>query len=117
MNEKEFEEFKGNIREARKNRLYCYWRNMETGMDCKAMGPQSQCFCGHRYKEHFVDNIGTRQIYCRATGANCKCKMFDYIPVCKYSPPITIVCIPQLAPKTSSVAAASTPVTSITQME
>ena len=60
MNEKEFEEFKSNVREARKNRLYVFWRNMETGMDCKAMGPQSQCFCGHRYKEHFVDNIESR---------------------------------------------------------
>jgi hypothetical protein len=28
MSEKEFEEFKNNIREARKNRLYATWRNI-----------------------------------------------------------------------------------------
>jgi hypothetical protein len=28
MSEKEFEEFKKNIREARKNRLYATWRNI-----------------------------------------------------------------------------------------
>jgi hypothetical protein len=27
MNEQEFEEFKNNVREARKNRLYVSWRN------------------------------------------------------------------------------------------
>ena len=29
MNEQEYEEFKQNIREARKNRLYVTWRNSE----------------------------------------------------------------------------------------
>ena len=80
MSEEEFEEFKNNVREARKNRLYCTWRNVD-GVDCKNIGPASKCFCGHRYKEHYTDNVGTREIYCRANG--CKCRMFDYIPVCK----------------------------------
>ena len=83
MSEKEFEEFKQNIKEARKNRLYVTWRNID-GVDCKNIGPASRCFCGHRFKEHFFDNIGTREIYCRATGQKCKCKMFEYIPVCKW---------------------------------
>lgn len=77
MSEQEFEEFKNNVREARKNRLYVTWRNRD-GVDCKNIGPASKCFCGHRYKEHFFDNIQTREIYCRAKG--CKCKMFCYIP-------------------------------------
>ena len=41
MSEAEFEEYKNKVREARKNRLYVYWRNMETGADCKAIGPAS----------------------------------------------------------------------------
>lgn len=80
MNEKEYEEFKNNIREARKNRLYVQWRNAE-GMDCRTIGPSSQCFCGHRFKDHFFDNIKERKIYCRTP--KCKCKMYDYVPICK----------------------------------
>ena len=83
MSDQEFEEFKKGVKEARKNRLYVHWRNDE-GTDCKTIGPASQCFCGHRYKDHFCDNIGTREIYCRSQkegGKKCPCKMFDYIPV------------------------------------
>ena len=80
MNEKEFEEFKNNVRDARKNRLYVSWRNVK-GQDCKTIGPSSSCFCGHRYKEHFFDNVKERKIYCREN--KCGCKMFDYVPVCK----------------------------------
>ena len=79
MNEREFEEFKNNVREARKNRLYVSWRNSD-GQDCRTIGPASQCFCGHRYKDHFFDNIKDRKIYCRT--AKCGCKMFDYVPIC-----------------------------------
>lgn len=40
MSEKEYEEFKNNIREVRKNRLYVKWRNAD-GVDCKGIGPAS----------------------------------------------------------------------------
>jgi hypothetical protein len=40
MSEKEFEEFKNNVREARKNRLYVSFRNTE-GQDCRVIGPSS----------------------------------------------------------------------------
>mmetsp|Transcript_921 Transcript_921/g.1650 ORF Transcript_921/g.1650 Transcript_921/m.1650 type:complete len:251 (+) Transcript_921:12-764(+) len=83
MNEREFEEFKTQVREARKNRLYVHYRNQE-GTDCKTIGPASQCFCGHRYKEHFFDNVETREVYCKANGKagrKCRCKMFEYIPI------------------------------------
>lgn len=40
MSEKEFEEFKNNVREARKNRLYVSFRNTE-GTDCRTIGPAS----------------------------------------------------------------------------
>ena len=41
MSEKEFEEYKASVREARKNRLYVNWRNMNTGKDCRVIGPAS----------------------------------------------------------------------------
>ena len=41
MSEAEFEAYKASVREKRKHRLYTNWRNMETGMDCKAIGPAS----------------------------------------------------------------------------
>jgi hypothetical protein len=80
MSEKEFEEFKQNIKEARKNRLYVQWRNVD-GQDCRTIGPASKCFCGHRYKEHNFDDVVNRKIVCRSP--KCPCKMFTYIPVCK----------------------------------
>jgi hypothetical protein len=40
MSDKEFEEFKNNVRDARKNRLYVSWRNVE-GQDCRTIGPSS----------------------------------------------------------------------------
>ena len=46
LSEQEFEEYKQNVREARQNRLYVVWRNSD-GMDCRTIGPASQCFCGH----------------------------------------------------------------------
>ena len=59
MNEEEFAAFKKEVKDARKNRLYVKWRNAN-GQDCKTIGPASQCFCGHRYKEHFFDNVESR---------------------------------------------------------
>ena len=83
MSEAEFEAYKEKVREARKNRLYVHWRNAN-GQDCKTIGPASQCFCGHRYKNHAFDNVDSRQVHCKAMGKNgkrCKCKQFCYIPV------------------------------------
>ena len=77
MNEKEFEEYKQSVAGARKNRLYVSWRNI-SGVDCKSIGPSSSCFCGHRYKHHNFDNVKSKKVNCRE---NCKCKMFDYVPI------------------------------------
>ena len=79
MSEKEFEEYKAQVREARKNRLYTNWRNTTNGMDCRTIGPASPCFCGHRYKDHNFDNVTSREVHCRS--AKCKCKLFSYIPI------------------------------------
>ena len=78
LNEKEYEEFKEKVKDARANRLYVSWRNVQ-GKDCKTIGPSSSCFCGHRYKFHNFDNIKTRQVHCREP--KCKCALFDYVPV------------------------------------
>ena len=78
MSEQEFEEYKQNVRGARKNRLYVYWRNRD-GLDCRTIGPASQCFCGHRFKDHNFDNVVDRKINCRT--AQCICKMFEYVPI------------------------------------
>ena len=65
MSEKEFEAYKAKVKESRKNRLYVKWRNIE-GLDCKSIGPASQCFCGHRFKEHNFDDVVGRQVNCKA---------------------------------------------------
>ena len=78
MSEKEFEAYKDKVREARKNHLYVNWTNLK-GQDCKAIGPESMCFCGHRYKMHNFDNVKTKKVNCK--DKKCKCALFNYIPV------------------------------------
>lgn len=78
MSEAEFEAYKKKVAEARKNHLYVYWINQK-GFECKAIGPESMCFCGHRYKNHNFDNVKTKKINCKT--AKCKCKLYEYIPV------------------------------------
>ena len=34
-----------------KNRIYVSWHNPERDMDCKLIGPQTPCFCGHRFPQ------------------------------------------------------------------
>lgn len=78
MSEAEFEAYKKKVAEARKNHLYVYWVN-EKGFECKAIGPESMCFCGHRYKNHNFDNVKTKKINCKQP--KCKCNLYEYIPV------------------------------------
>lgn len=60
-------------------RLYVNWRCSSSGLDCRAVGPQSMCFCGHRYNEHDWSAFETRQVGCKMPGCSCKC--FGYVPV------------------------------------
>lgn len=78
MSEAEFEAYKKKVAEARKNHLYVYWVN-EKGFECKAIGPESMCFCGHRYKNHNFDNVKTKKVNCKQ--AKCKCPLYEYVPV------------------------------------
>ena len=64
MSEKEFEEYKKNVAQKRKNHLYVYWVNAD-GFECKAIGPESMCFCNHRYKAHDFDSITDKKVKCK----------------------------------------------------
>lgn len=78
MSEKEFEEYKKNVAQKRKDHLYVYWVNSD-GFECKAIGPESMCFCNHRYKAHDFDSVKDKKVKCK--DKKCKCKLFDYVPV------------------------------------
>lgn len=78
MSEKEFEAYKKKVAEARRNHLYVYWVNSK-GLDCKAIGPESMCFCGHRFKMHNFDNVKTKKVDCK--DKKCKCPLYEYVPV------------------------------------
>ncbi|XP_027892570.1 protein FAM221A isoform X2 [Xiphophorus couchianus] len=48
----EYEEYKRRVLPLRmKNRLYVSF-GVPGGIDCKQVGPETQCFCEHRYKQH-----------------------------------------------------------------
>ncbi|XP_043920559.1 protein FAM221A [Protopterus annectens] len=80
----EYEQYKKKMLPIRqKNRLFVSWTS-PTGMDCKLVGPETQCFCTHRYKQHktdFEDIPKERPIFlpCRVKG--CQCKTYLYVPL------------------------------------
>lgn len=45
LSEAEYAAFKARAIEARKNRIYVCWRQLESQMDCKNIGPESKCAC------------------------------------------------------------------------
>jgi len=62
------------------DRLYAFLRS-PNGIDCKALGPQSLCLCGHRFRQHTTDNLRNEQrhrkdVHCR----HCACNHFCYLP-------------------------------------
>ncbi|KAL9966029.1 hypothetical protein ACROYT_G024037 [Oculina patagonica] len=79
----EYEEYKKNVLPVRmKNRLFVSW-TAPNGMDCKMVGPETMCFCNHRYKQHRTDYETLPQtrpipVPCRVSG--CKCKSYHYVP-------------------------------------
>ncbi|XP_016072560.1 PREDICTED: protein FAM221A isoform X1 [Miniopterus natalensis] len=65
------------------NRLFVSWRS-PTGIDCKLVGPETLCFCTHRYKQHKTDFEMIPQqrpisLPCRVTG--CQCRAYLYVPL------------------------------------
>lgn len=65
------------VSEKSKNRLYLSWKNGK-GQDCKMIGPETKCFCNHKFKDHDYLNNKSSKVPCK--GPKCKCKTFDYIP-------------------------------------
>ena len=63
--------------EAAKDRLFCTWRNIQTGMDCVNVGPMTRCFCGHSYRAHAFYRNQSKKVHCRVP--NCKCTLFRYV--------------------------------------
>eukprot|EP00388_Colpodella_angusta_P002989 GDKJ01010649.1.p1 GENE.GDKJ01010649.1~~GDKJ01010649.1.p1 ORF type:complete len:451 (+),score=49.19 GDKJ01010649.1:36-1388(+) len=78
LSEAEFERLKMKAAKAKQNELHVYFRNSD-GLDCRAVGPQSQCFCGHKYRDHDWFDTEGKQVHCRVPG--CKCGLFEHVPV------------------------------------
>ncbi|XP_008958289.2 protein FAM221A isoform X4 [Pan paniscus] len=80
----EYEEYKRKVLPLRlQNRLFVSWRS-PTGMDCKLVGPETLCFCTHRYKQHKTDLETIPQqrpidLPCQVTG--CQCRAYLYVPL------------------------------------
>ncbi|XP_022359105.1 protein FAM221A isoform X2 [Enhydra lutris kenyoni] len=80
----EYEEYKKRVLPMRlQNRLFVSWRS-PTGMDCKLVGPETLCFCTHRYKQHKTDFETIPQqrpisLPCRVRG--CACRAYLYVPL------------------------------------
>ncbi|XP_030406638.1 protein FAM221A isoform X3 [Gopherus evgoodei] len=80
----QYEEYKRKMLPIRlQNRLYVSWRS-PTGMDCKLVGPETQCFCTHRYKQHKTDYEEIpkdRPICVPCQVSRCPCKSYHYVPL------------------------------------
>ena len=76
MSEKEYENYKKNIKNQKREHYYVYWIN-STGFECKVIGPESMCFCNHRYKYHDYNNTNNnKKIKCK----KCPCKCYEHVP-------------------------------------
>ncbi|EMP42550.1 Serine/threonine-protein kinase 31 [Chelonia mydas] len=53
-------------------------------MDCKLVGPETLCFCTHRYKQHKTDYEEipkNRPICVPCRVSRCQCKSYHYVPL------------------------------------
>ncbi|XP_039198028.1 protein FAM221A isoform X1 [Crotalus tigris] len=80
----EYEQYKKQVLPIRlQNRLYVSWRS-PTGIDCKLVGPETLCFCSHRYKQHKTDfEVIPKErpisVPCRVS--RCPCKSYHFVPL------------------------------------
>ncbi|XP_012729709.2 protein FAM221A [Fundulus heteroclitus] len=85
----EYEEYKRKVLPMRmKNRLYVSF-GVPGGIDCKLIGPETQCFCEHRYKQHQTDwevvpSERPLALPCKVRG--CHCSAYTYVPRLGCSP-------------------------------
>ncbi|XP_038580600.1 protein FAM221A isoform X3 [Micropterus salmoides] len=79
----QYEAYKRKVLPQRvKNRLYVSF-GVPGGIDCKLIGPETQCFCTHRYKQHKTDfevvpSERPLTLPCRVRG--CHCPAYQYVP-------------------------------------
>ncbi|KAL5007735.1 hypothetical protein ScPMuIL_016541 [Solemya velum] len=94
MTPKQYEEYKKTVIPMRmKNRLYVSWCG-PTEMDCKLVGPETLCFCKHRFKQHktdFDEIPKARPILLPCRSGGCKCASYQYVPL-NGSQPIRCSC-------------------------
>ncbi|KAL6457397.1 hypothetical protein MHYP_G00343600 [Metynnis hypsauchen] len=98
FSEAEYEEYKRRVMPARvHNRLYVSF-GVPGKIDCKLIGPETPCFCSHRFKQHQTDfeELPTERpitLPCRVKG--CRCGAYQYVHhigsqavrcCCKHSP-------------------------------
>jgi len=80
----QYEEYKKEVLPQRmKNRLFTSWTN-SGGMDCKLIGPETLCFCQHRYKQHRTDFAvipHDRPILLPCQVKSCRCASYHYVPL------------------------------------
>ncbi|XP_065174736.1 protein FAM221A-like [Sycon ciliatum] len=82
MTPEQYEHFKKTVVVDRiKNRLFVSWTNPD-GMDCKLVGPETPCFCGHRYKAHRSDynDLPPHPIPVPCQERGCRCRSYRYLP-------------------------------------
>ncbi|KAG5843141.1 hypothetical protein ANANG_G00185320 [Anguilla anguilla] len=78
----EYEGYKRKVLPTRlRNRLYVSF-GVPGGIDCKLIGPETPCFCSHRYKQHKTDfeEIPPERplaLPCRVPG--CRCASYLYV--------------------------------------
>lgn len=78
LDEREYEELREKACDVSR-RLWVFWVE-DSGLECKAVGPASSCFCGHRYREHsWADYPETKKLRCKMPG--CSCQAYSYVPV------------------------------------
>ncbi|XP_076006136.1 protein FAM221A [Genypterus blacodes] len=79
----QYEEYKRRmIPQRMENRLYVSY-GVPGGIDCKLIGPETQCFCTHRFKQHQTDfevvpSERPLTLPCRVRG--CRCSAYLYVP-------------------------------------
>ncbi|KAL4629698.1 protein FAM221A-like [Arapaima gigas] len=78
----EYEEYKRKVLPGRlRNRLYVSC-GVPGGMDCKLIGPETPCFCTHRYKQHqtdFEELPPTRPLSLPCLVRGCRCTSYFYV--------------------------------------
>ena len=80
----QYEEYKKEVLPQRMtNRLFTSWTN-SAGIDCKLIGPETPCFCQHRYKQHRTDFAvipQDRPILLPCQVKSCRCASYHYVPL------------------------------------